>query len=155
MKDKKYYEFLNKINYEGQRKDINGQGFVALNSIPFKNARNAIKFIVTHHPDYAPSDGTIVQNRKQCRELAIAVYPEVEYLLQYVEIQLRVAHNYLDRLVEQRDSTKDQFVKTYLQKRVIEQIGVVKGWTEICQLLHNRKYELWECTRIRDVGGII
>lgn len=36
MKDKKYYEFLNKINYEGQRKDINGQGFVALNSIPFK-----------------------------------------------------------------------------------------------------------------------
>src|SRR5699024_3722425 len=108
-----YYEFLNKINYEGQRKDINGQGFVALNSIPFKNARNAIEFIVKHHPDNAPSYGTIVKNRKQCRELAIADYPEVEYLLQHVEIQLRVAHNYLDRLVEQRDSTKDQFVKTY------------------------------------------
>lgn len=155
MKDKKYYEFLNKINYEGQRKDINGQGFVALNSIPFKNARNAIEFIVKHHPDYTPSDGIIVQNRKQCSELAIAVYPEVEHLLQRIERQLKVAHNDLDRLAKQRDSTEDRFAKSHLQERVIEQMGVAKGWAEIWQLLHNRKYELWECTRIRDVGGII
>lgn len=155
MSERKYYDMLDRINFEG-RKDINGQGFVAL-SIPFKKAGDAVTFILTDFPELTPADRAIDQNKPRCRELARTMQPEVERLLRCVERMQTTAKSKLDSLAAQRDEIQGRDLlesvhKETLQEEVLRQSGYCAALHDVWRLLHNRRFELWECMRLK--GGI-
>ena len=74
-----YYDYLHSITYEDE-KNVNGQGFVAANQMPFLNNSEAVTYIMTDRPEDLPEYHPIAQNKKQCAELARIMYPEIERL---------------------------------------------------------------------------
>ena len=154
MSERKYYDMLDRINFEG-RKDINGQGFVAL-SIPFKKAGDAVTFILTDFPELTPAERAIDQNKPRCRELANVMRPEVERLLHCVERMQTTARSKLDNLAAQRDGKQDgdlleSVEKKVLQEQVLRQSGYCEALHDVWRLLHDRRFELFECSRLK--GG--
>ena len=155
MSKRKYYDMLDKIGYEN-KKDINGQGFVAL-AIPFKGAGDAVTFILTDFPELTPADRAIEQNKPRCRELSQTIRPEVERLLHCVERMQTTARSKLDNLAAQRDGKQDgdlleSVEKKVLQEQVLRQSGYCEALHDVWRLLHDRRYELWECMRLK--GGL-
>lgn len=155
MSERKYYDMLDKINYEN-KKDINGQGFVAL-AIPFKGAGDAVTFILTDFPELTPADRAIEQNKPRCRELARTIRPEVERLLRCVERMQTKATDDLHSLAAQRDAKDDRDLlesvqKQTIQEQVMRQQGYCEALHDVWRLLHDRRYELWECLRLK--GGL-
>lgn len=153
MKEGKYYQFLNTIPYEG-RKDLNSLGFVALSNIPFKSNSDAVTYIMHYYPELNPNDHPIVQDHKRCRELAVAVMPEVEHNLKQVEQMKEEAYAKLERMTEQYNQLGERDLFESVQKEVLRdeihrQCGICEGLSMAWQMLHKRNYELWECSRMK------
>ena len=156
--EKKYYDLMNGIKCADGKAEINGLGYVVLGSVPFKQAADAVTFILSQHPDLSPADCPIVQDRKRCAELAAVLKPEVDRMLYSVNSALGVAREKLHLLAEQRDALDDKNLmqsikKQQLQEEVLKQIGVCSGLYTAQQILHRRSFELWECTRLRGAYG--
>ena len=153
MSDRTYYDFLDKIDYEGA-KNVNGQGFVARNQVPFLGAGDAVTFIMLDFPAYTPADRPIVQDHGLCRELADTIHPEVEQLCNCLERTLETARKRLEEMVAQRDAKDDRDLlesvqKQVLQEQIMTQIGVCQGLSMAWNMLHTRKFELWQCSRLK------
>lgn len=150
MNKSNYYDYLHAIIYE-DNKNVNSQGFVAANQVPFLKNSEAITFILTDCPDQRPEDYPIIQNKQQCADLAKIMYPEIERLKAVVDRMLKAAREKLDELAAHRDSipTNSIFPSYELAKeKVIEQIGYISALHNVWQLLSDRAYELYMCKRL-------
>jgi len=151
-----YYQFLDSIPYEKKRKDVNGVGFMALNKLPFKGNSLAVKYIMDNHPNVTPKDKPIIQDKVKCRGYARVLLPEAEYMESSLDSKLKAAQAHLSELRERWDAMNPKDLlesvhKELLEEEIQKQIGVCLGLSSAWKLLHDRRYELWECTLIR--GG--
>ena len=149
---KKYYELLSSIAFENGY-DINGQGFVVL-SIPFKVAPDAVKFAMLKLSEIKRGENPIVQNKAHCRQLSGTILPEVERLIMCIEQMMDESREKLYSLARQRDKKSNDFLgrveRDVLQENIMQQIGYNLAMHDVWQMLRKRKYELWECSRLRD-----
>ena len=149
---KKYYELLSSIAFENGY-DINGCGFVSL-SVPFKWAPDAVKYAMLKLPDIKKDENPIVQNKAHCRQLSGMILPEVERLIMCIEQMMDESTEKLYSLARQRDEKSNDFLcrveRDVLQENIMRQIGYNLAMHDVWQMLSKRKYELWECSRLRD-----
>lgn len=150
---KQYYRLLSGIAFENGY-DINGQGFVAL-SVPFKGAPDAVKFAMLKLPEIKQNENPVVQNKAQCRELSGTILPEVERLMMCIEQMMEESKEKLHSLARQRDEKPNDLLgnveRNVLQEYVMQQIGYNSVLHDVWQMLSKRKFELWECSRLKGV----
>ena len=153
MDDKKYYDFLNHgIEWAG-KPNVNGQGFITFDGIPFYHAGDAVKYIMKHFPEAEPKDKLIREDKKACKLAALGMLREVQRLLEMVETAKDTAFNETSHKAEQRDSIPGKNIledveKKRLHEEVEQGIGRHSGLSEAWSILHSRKFELWNCSRL-------
>ena len=151
--EKQYYRLLSGIVFENGY-DINGQGFVAL-SVPFKGAPDAVKFAMRKLPEIKQDENPVVQNKAQCRQLSGTILPEVERLMMCLEQMMEESKEKLHSLARQRDEKPNDLLgnveRNVLQEYVMQQIGYNSALHDVWQMLSKRKFELWECSRLKGV----
>lgn len=149
--EKKYYELLSSIKFENGY-DINGCGFVAM-SVPFRWAPNAIKFAMLKLPEITPNDNPVFQNKEYCRNLSVTILPEIERLMICLEQMIDESRVKLQSLARQRDEKPNDLLgnveRNVLQEYVLQQIGYNSAMHDVWKMLRKRKYELWECSRLK------
>ena len=149
--EKRYYRLLSSIAFENGY-DINGQGFVTL-STPFKSAQDAVKYTMAKIPQADKHENPIIQNKDLCRQLSATILREVDRLMMYVEQMIGESSEKLESLASQRDEKPNDIIgmaeRDVLQERVIQQIGYNTALHDVWQMLNKRKYELWECSRLK------
>lgn len=151
MNESKYYEFLNSLPPHM----VNKHGWVVANCMPFYESGPAVQYVLDHYPEAKPSDHLIALDPVRCRELAIVMLPEYEYLLEHIEKQRGTVQEKLMAAATQRDSIEEKSIfdtvqKEVLQGQVKELIGVHTGLIDAWQTAHARKCELWNCGRLKD-----
>lgn len=144
MSEAKYYELLESL----PKGKMNSVGYVVGGAIPFKYSQNAAVYALKH-------DLLLEYDPAKCRELAIKLTPEVEYLFNHIIGMKEQARHDLDVLIARRDSNPDRNILDHVQKELIERdinetLGKIEALSDIWQMLHGRKFELWECGRLRD-----
>ena len=152
MSDKKqYYKLLSSISFENGY-DVNGQGFVAL-GLPFKSAADAVKYTMSKLPEIKQDENPVVQNKDLCRQLSTEILPEVNRLLMCVEHMIGESTEKLESLASQRDEKPNDIIgnveRCVLQERVIQQIGYNTALHDVWQMLSKRRFDLWECSRLK------
>jgi hypothetical protein len=156
--DKRYYDFLNHGIEWKDKPNINGHGFITWDGIPFYDAGDAVKYIMNHYPETEPKDKPIKEDPKACREGASKLLKEIERLVETVETFQKETRNELYHKAEQRDSIPGKSIfeeveKKRLHEEVEKKIGESLGLSIAWRLLHDRKYELWNCTRLGGASG--
>ena len=150
---KQYYKLLSGIAFENGY-DINGQGFVAL-SVPFKGAPDAVKFAMLKLPEIKQDENPVIQNKAHCRQLSGTILPEVERLMMCLEQMMDESREKLHSLAQQRDEKPNDLLgnveRNVLQEYVLQQIGYNSALHDVWQMLSKRKFELWECSRLKGV----
>lgn len=151
MNESKYYDFINAL----PPGTVNKHGWVVANCMPFYESGTAVQYVLNHYPEAMPFDHLIVLNPVRCRELALVMLPEYEYLLDQIAKQKKTVHEKLRATATQRDSIEEKSIfdtaqKEVLQEQVKELIGVHSGLIGAWQTVHARKYELWNCGRLKD-----
>lgn len=151
--EKQYYYLLDTIAFENGY-DINGQGFVVM-SIPFKWASDAVKFAMLKLLEIKRGENPVVQNKALCRQLSCTILPEVARIMMYLEQMMDESSRKLDSLAKQRDEKPNDLLgcaeRDVLHDNVLRQIGYNTALHDMWQMLSKRKYELWECSRLK--GG--
>ena len=149
--EKQYYRLLSSIAFENGY-DINGQGFVTL-GLPFKIAPDAVKYTTMKIPEIKQDENPVVQNKELCRHLSTAILPEVDRLMMCVEQMIGESSEKLESLASQRDEKPNDIIgnveRSVLQERVIQQIGYNMALHDVWQMLSKRRFELWECSRLK------
>ena len=144
MDNKAYYELLGTL----PKGKMNSVGFVVGGNIPFKRSSQGAVYALER-------DLSLEYNPEKCRSLAIAMTPEVEYLLAHVEKMKEKAQQDMNALIKQRDAIKDIDLLTHIRLENIQRDidtthGQLMSLFDVWQLLNGRKYELWECSRIKE-----
>lgn len=147
----RYYDFINAL----PSGTVNKHGWVVANHMPFYESGPAVMYAMSRFPEAKPSDHLIVLNPVRCRELALVMLPEYEYLLEHIEKQMKTAREKLTATATQRDSIEEKSIfdtvqKEVLQGQVKELIGIHSGLIDAWQTAHARKCELWNCGRLKD-----
>lgn len=147
----RYYDFINAL-LPGT---VNKHGWVVANCMPFYESGTAVQYVMSHYPEAKPSDHLIILNPVRCRELALVMLPEYEYLLEHIEKQQETARERLTATAAQRDAIQGNSIfntveKEVLQEQLRERIGVHSGLIDAWQTAHARKCELWNCGRLKD-----
>lgn len=147
----RYYDFISAL-LPGA---VNKHGWVVANCMPFYESGTAVVYTMSRFPEAKPPDHLIVLNPVRCRELALVMLPEYEYLLEHIEKQRETAREKLRATVAQRDAIEEKSIfdtvqKEVLQEQVKELIGVHTGLIDAWQTAHARKCELWNCGRLKD-----
>ena len=149
--EKQYYRLLSTIAFENGY-DINGQGFVAL-TLPFKYAPDAVKYVMSKLPEIKNDKNPVMQNKMLCRQLSTEILPEVDRLTACVEQMIGESTEKLESLASQRDEKPNDFIgnveRRVLQERVIQQIGYNTALHDVWQMLSKRRFDLWECSRLK------
>ena len=149
--EKRYYRLSSSIVFENGY-DINGQGFVTL-SLPFKSAQAAVKYTMAKLPQADKHKNPIIQNKELCQQLSSEILPEVDLLTMCVEQMIAESTKKLESLANQRDEKPNDIIgraeRDVLQERVIQQIGYNMALHDVWQMLNKRRYELWECSRLK------
>lgn len=149
--EKQYYRMLSSIAFENGY-DVNGQGFVAL-SLPFKLAPDAVKYVMTKLPEVKRDENPVVQNKALCKHLSTEILPEVDRLMACVEQMIAESAEKLTSLDNQLDEKSNDIIgnveRCVLQERVIQQIGYNTALYDVWQTLSKRRFELWECSRLK------
>ena len=147
----KYYELLSSIKFENGY-DINGCSFVAL-SVPFKWAPDAVKFAMLKLPEIKRGENPVVQNKALCRQLSCTILPEVARLMMCLEQMIDESSRKLDSLARQRDEKQNDFLgrveRDVIHENVLRQIGYNTALHDVWQMLSKRRYELFECSRLK------
>lgn len=143
MDQKKYYELLESL----PKGKMNSVGYVVGGALPFKYSQNAAVYALKH-------DLSLEYDPAKCRELAIQLTPEVEYLFNHIVGMKEQACHDLDVLITRRDSAADNNLFDHVQKELIERdinetLGKIEALSDVWQMLHGRKFELWECSRLK------
>lgn len=148
---KQYYKMLSSIAFENGY-DINGQGFVTL-SLPFKSAQDAVKYTMARLPQIDERENPIIQDKALCRQLSAEILPEVDRLMLCVERMISESTEKLRSIADQRDEKPNDIIgnveRQVLQERVIQQIGYNTALHDVWQTLSKRRFELFECTRLK------
>lgn len=147
----RYYDFINALPPH----TVNKHGWVVANCMPFYESGSAVMYVMSRYPEAKPSDHLIVLDPVRCRELALVMLPEHEYLLDQIEKQRETAREKLMAAVTQRDSIEEKSIFDTVQKKVLQEevrelIGVHTGLIDAWQTVHARKMELWNCGRLKD-----
>lgn len=147
----RYYDFINAL----PPGTVNKHGWVVANRMPFYESNHAVMYVMSHFPEAKPSDHLIALDPVRCRELALVMLPEYEYLLEHIEKQRETVRAKLDAMVAQRDAIEEKSIldtvqKEVLQEQVRELVGTHSGVIDISQMVGARKYELWNCGRLND-----
>lgn len=149
--EKQYYRLLSTIAFENGY-DINGKGFVALN-LPFGAASDAVKYAMIKLPQTDARENPVMQNKALCRQLSTEILPEVDRLTACVEQMIAESTEKLESLADQRDEKPNDIIgnveRHVLQERVIQQIGYNAALHDVWQTLNKRRFELWECSRLK------
>ena len=149
--EKQYYRILSSIAFEDGY-NVNGQGFVAL-ALPFKSASDAVKYAIAKLPEIRRDENPVVQNKVLCRQLSTEILPEVDRLMACVEQMIAESTEKLESLADQRDEKPNNIIgnaeRSVLQERVIQQIGYNTALHDVWQMLSNRRFDLWECSRLK------
>ena len=149
--EKRYYRLSSSIAFENGY-DINGQGFVTL-SLPFKLSQDAVKYTMAKLPQADKHENPIIQNKDLCRQLSTTILPEVDLLMMCVEQMIAESAKKIKALVNQRDEKPNDIIgmaeRDVLQERAIQQIGYNMALHDVWQMLNKRRYELWECSRLK------
>ena len=158
MDDKRYYDFLNHGIEWKDKPNVNGHGFITEDGIPFLNAGDAVNYVIKHFPEAKPNDKLIREDPVACRDAAWNLLKEIERLLETVEMYKNDVHKEIHQKAEQRDSIPGKNIledveKKRLQEEVEQKIGESSGLSLVWNLLHKRKYELWDCTQLRGASG--
>lgn len=143
MNERAYYELLESL----PKGKMNSVGYVVGGAIPFKYSQNAAVYALKH-------DLSLEYDPAKCRELAIQLTPEVEYLFNHIIGMKEQARHDLDVLITRRDSAPDNNLFDHVQKELIERdinetLGKIEALSDVWQMLHGRKFELWECSRLK------
>ena len=150
---KKYYKLMSSIAFENGY-DINGVGFISL-SVPFRWAPDAVKYAMLKLPDIKEDENPVVQNKAQCQRLSGMILPEVERLMLCIEQMMDESMEKLHFLAEQRDEKQNDLVgmveRDVLQENIMRQIGYNLAMHDVWQMLSKRKFELWECSRMKGI----
>lgn len=147
----RYYDFINAL----PPGTVNKHGWVVANCMPFYESGPAVVYTMSRFPEAKPSDHLIILNPVRCRELALVMLPEYEYLLEHIEKQRETVRAKLDAMVAQRDAIEEKSILDTVQKEVLqgqvkELIGIHSGLIDAWQTAHARKCELWNCGRLKD-----
>ena len=149
--EKQYYRMLSSIAFENGY-DINGQGFVTL-SLPFKSAPDAVKYTMEKLPQPDTRENPVMQNKELCRKLSTEILPEVDRLMMCVEQMIAESTEKLKALANQRDEKPNDIIgrveRDVLQERVMQQIGYNTALHDVWQMLSKRRFDLWECSRLK------
>lgn len=104
-----------------------------------------------------PDKSILLYEPAQARQAAVISEKEVLYLRSRVDELLEKARAGLSSLAAERDRVqkdppnimRDVTLKV-LEERIQRQIGYCNGLSDVWQLLHQRAYELWELTRLKE-----
>ena len=151
--EKQYYRLLSTIAFENSY-NVNGKGFVALN-LPFGAAPDAVKYAMIKLPQTDARENPVTQNKALCRQLSTEILPEVDRLMACVEQMIGESTEKLESLASQRDEKSNDIIgkveRNVLQERVIQQIGYNMALHDVWQMLSKRRFDLWECSRLKSV----
>ena len=151
MSEAKYYEFLNSLLPH----TVNKHGWVVANCMPFYESGTAVQYVLDHYPEAKPSDHLIILNPVRCRELAALRLPEFDYLIEHLEALRVTVASKLGSLGKQLEemrvtSLMDQVDRELLESRIREMVGVHTGLIDAMQATQARKWELWNCGRLKE-----
>lgn len=104
-----------------------------------------------------PDKSILLHAPVRARQAAVISEKEVLYLRSRVDELLEKARAGLSSLAAERDRVqkdppnimRDVTLKV-LEERIQRQIGYCNGLSDVWQLLHQRAYELWELTRLKE-----
>ena len=151
MDKSRYYAFMETLGDKQNR-----HGFVVNGQVPFLSAPQAVAYVVQEFPELAPKDHPIEYNPVRCRELAAPLYTELVMLEQFVDKMREEAYGNTTRLAKERDEIEVKDIlgevhREVKQEEVLRASGRASGLSDAWQYLHGRKYELWQCSRLKEV----
>ena len=152
MDNQTFYECLKRI--PGANKDMNAVGCVVDGRIPFLKNADAVRYALKIHPDMKPGSDVVVKDNLKCKMLALGMLPELERLTDLIDFILADKRCQITDNAKKRDSIPgkdllEDVEKQRLQEEVIKGIGCSDGLSTAWKILHERKFELWECTRLK------
>lgn len=150
MDKKLYYAFMATL---GDKQ--NCHGFVVNGQVPFLSAPQAVAYVMQEFPELTPKDHPLEYNPVRCRELAAPLYTELVMLEQFVDKMREEAYGNTARLIKERDEIEVKDIlgevhREVKQKEVLRAIGRASGLSDAWQYLYGRKYELWQCSRLKE-----
>lgn len=150
----KYYKLLHKAKYDGGKPNYSARGFVTMN-VPFEQVTDSAEYLLICTPDIVPYNGAIQQDVGKCRELACTMLPEVTRLRTLVDKRLDTEKEKFESLADHWNNIPGHTLKEQIQKemthdKVIEQRGYNQALRDVRQMLRDREYELWRCTRLKE-----
>lgn len=105
-----------------------------------------------------PDKSILLYAPAQARQVAAISEKEVLYLCSRADEMLEKARTGLSILAAKRDRIEKtdppnilrNVTLEVLEERIQRQIGYCNGLSDVWQLLHQRAYELWELTRLKE-----
>lgn len=158
MDSMKYYDFLKHgVDYGESGFNANACGAVTNDNLPFFHMGDAVKHVLRKSPDinytlYKP----VKQDVTQCKALTRTINPELERMLELIEINLNERQKELDSLVEQCNKLSDSDLlesvhKKVLRDEIIRKSGEFSGVVAVSQMIRDRHIEFINITSIK--GG--
>lgn len=150
MDEKLYYAFMGTLGDKQNR-----YGFVVNDRVPFLTAPSAVAYVMQEFPELTPKDHPIEYNPARCRELATPLYTELVMLERFVDKMREEAYGNTTRLAKERDEIEAKTIlgevhRELKQEEVLRSGGRASGLSDAWQYLHGRKYELWQCSRLKE-----
>lgn len=149
LNEKKYYQYLDTL---GENK--NKCGFVA-HHVPFKNAGDAVKYIMEMWPDDQYYNDPIEYSPSECKKHIDSLYYETDYLLHRINKLKEEARVALSAMTEERDSMPNKNIlqnvhKELLQERINQAIGYYTALCNVWMLLNERKWEFRQLAYLKE-----
>ena len=155
MDNKRYYDFLNHGIEWKDKPNINGHGFYTSDRIPFFNAGDAVKHVITHYPEAETNDKFIKENPSICRELVKTIEPELRRLVDLLEVNLEERSKEIDSIVEQRNKLSDKDLLESVHKKVLTDDIIRKGgeYSGVCSAVQLIRERLIEFINLSSMKG--
>lgn len=158
MDSMKYYDFLKHgVDYGGTGYNANACGMVTNDNLPFFHVWDAVEHVVRKSPDIDYThDKPVRRDIEQCKALVRNLNPELERLMDLIEINLGKRQKELNSLVELHNKLSDSDLLEHVRKAVLHDEIVRKGgefsgviWAS--QLIRKRILEFINITSMK--GG--
>ena len=105
MNEVLYYEVLKKIP---NLQTVNDIGYITDKGIPFKDAHDAIVYVLNNYPGMKPGSDILVHDKVRCKEAAEKIHPEYEKLLADLERMIEENDKELSRMTQEKAALEKQ-----------------------------------------------
>ena len=157
FQNKKYYDFLHRgVNYGDSGFNANAVGAVTEDNVPFFEVGKAVAYMLRKYPDIDYIQTKPVRiDKPACKQLAKALQPELERLVDLLERNLEEQKQVIDAFVEQRNKLSDKDLLQSVHKKVMTDDIIRKGgeYSGVCSAVQLIRKRLIEFINISSMKG--